>query len=64
MEHCKTCRRWVYIAGTMECASIKLSGPDDTRNEPDTLTSSHGDESGAYLGPGPEFGCVHHEAKE
>lgn len=66
MNRCKTCKWWAGPVKTSiikdnsgygKCEHLKLS--DDTHSDGAIDSEDYG---GIYAGP--EFGCVHHEAKE
>ncbi len=64
MNTCKTCKWWAYRGGTdlykqRDCNNPKLENEDGA----DTLSA--GEASSALCRPttGPDFGCIHWEAK-
>lgn len=58
MEKCKTCK-WREDGS---CQHDKIREFDGTEELDDELIYAY-DESGYFM-VGPEFGCVHHEARE
>jgi hypothetical protein len=66
METCKTCRWWGTLSGgkseNRECLHPKLCEPSDvTEDAMDLLTTYYSHAGGIFTGP--DFGCIHHEAK-
>jgi hypothetical protein len=70
VDTCKTCKHWTpsdwkdpykYVAVTCASPRVQAMGDSSERNVDDTLL--YGGMGVDFLYTGPNFGCIHHEAK-